>query len=543
MTTDIAAVSKGGGWSASPTARQEYIDRQLGMFIHFGLETFNDVEYTNGQEPVNDFNPSALDIDQWVDAAEALDAGYAVLTAKHHSGFCLWPSATTTYDVAATTWYGSGYDIVQEYVDAFRAADIEPLFYFSIWDKRYEFENPGYTQAGYRALLEAQITELLTNYGPIKGLWLDGGLWHFSSYYPWDSASQRNAFIKGLQADCLIIDNSHALTHVDTDIVVYEADISGVDIPFGNALFAEKCLTIDTNGWFWKSTGYAVREQEYLSGRLYRANARKGAMLINLPPSNIGTIPTEYVTVAERVGDARRSATVASGIRAAIWLDPSDLNSLKLERTGSAATTPASVDGVVGSIRNKGYLGGWLIAAADGNRATLRGSGSIYWLEFDGSTDKYILSGTGGQWAGGDGAITSFAGFRRPTAVNITAGQAGNTPPRPVDWQIFSNRMYVGGLTDIYQSAVYSETNVDRVVAAKAHVVLPSLRLNGADQSLSVASARLWSELPLVSLFSPDGGVNGASRLYQYISCFDDLDAAQIAAVEAIVAAKTGVTL
>jgi hypothetical protein len=282
--------------------RQEYVDREVGMFIHFGLETFNNTDATDGSVPVDDFAPSAIDIDQWVTAAQALGAQYAVLTAKHHSGFCLWPSATTTYDVASTSWYaGGGFDVIDQFVTKFRAAGIEPLLYISIWDRNWEAANPGYTQAQYKAHTEAQITELLTNYGDIKGLWVDGAEWHFTgTAYPWANSAQRVAFIRSLDPECLLVNNCHTKSYIDSDIHVYEHGIDSEDLPSNNVAAAEKCISIDSP-WFWKSTGYTLKTAAYLIERKTRTIARNGAFLLNMPPSDIGTIPAEYIALAAEV--------------------------------------------------------------------------------------------------------------------------------------------------------------------------------------------------------------------------------------------------
>ena len=141
------------------------------MFLHFGVNTFTDREWGDGREDPAIFNPARLDARQW--ARVARDAGFRslVLTAKHHDGFCLWPSRTTEHTVAKSPWRGGSGDVVREMVDACRAEGLRPGLYLSPWDRN----NPAYgDSARYNDLYCDQLTELLTQYGRIAEVWFDG---------------------------------------------------------------------------------------------------------------------------------------------------------------------------------------------------------------------------------------------------------------------------------------------------------------------------------------------------------------------------------
>jgi alpha-L-fucosidase len=155
-----------------PSAAQLAWQRdELAMFIHFGVNTFTDREWGDGTESPQLFNPTALDAAQWARTARAAGFKAMILTAKHHDGFCLWPSRTTTHSVAASPWRDGRGDVVREFVDACRAEQLKVGLYLSPWDRH----EPVYGDSPrYNDLYLAQLTELLTQYGNIHEVWFDG---------------------------------------------------------------------------------------------------------------------------------------------------------------------------------------------------------------------------------------------------------------------------------------------------------------------------------------------------------------------------------
>jgi alpha-L-fucosidase len=144
---------------------------ELAMFIHFGVNTFTNREWGDGTENPAIFNPARLDAAQW--ARVARDAGFRtmVLTAKHHDGFCLWPTKTTKHSVASSPFRGGKGDVVREFVDACRHENLKVGLYCSPWDRN----SPVYgDSARYNDLFCDQLTELLTQYGPVHEVWFDG---------------------------------------------------------------------------------------------------------------------------------------------------------------------------------------------------------------------------------------------------------------------------------------------------------------------------------------------------------------------------------
>jgi alpha-L-fucosidase len=170
-----------GGWTERqraalarpvPTPSQLAWQRdELAIFFHVGVNTFTNREWGDGTESPSIFAPAALDVRQWTRAAKAGGFKAAILTAKHHDGFCLWPTRTTKHSVAASPFRGGDGDLVREFVDACRADDLRPGVYLSPWDRN----SPVYGDSPrYSDLYIEQLTELLTNYGRMAEVWFDG---------------------------------------------------------------------------------------------------------------------------------------------------------------------------------------------------------------------------------------------------------------------------------------------------------------------------------------------------------------------------------
>jgi alpha-L-fucosidase len=155
-----------------PTSAQLAWQRdELALFLHFGVNTFTDREWGDGKESPAIFNPERLDAAQWARTAKAGGFKAIVLTAKHHDGFCLWPTATTKHSVASSPWRGGTGDVVREFVDACRAEGLRPGLYLSPWDRNH----PTYGDSPkYMDVYIAQLTELCTRYGPLAEVWFDG---------------------------------------------------------------------------------------------------------------------------------------------------------------------------------------------------------------------------------------------------------------------------------------------------------------------------------------------------------------------------------
>lgn len=202
-------------------AQNKWLALEYGMFLHFGANTFSGVAWGDGAFDPQRFAPDALDCKQWAEIAREAGMRYAVLTAKHHDGFCLWPTEFTQHSIKTAAVRR---DIVGEFVSAMRDAGIKPGLYYSLWDRNF----PRYEDDGaYSDFMQSQIAELLDNYGPLVQLWFDGG-WdkeHPTRDWRWnpDFIKTENAdilsgsrwhwrgiyeLIHAKQADCLVANNS-----------------------------------------------------------------------------------------------------------------------------------------------------------------------------------------------------------------------------------------------------------------------------------------------------------------------------------------------
>ncbi|ULB33617.1 MULTISPECIES: alpha-L-fucosidase [Proteiniphilum] len=155
-----------------PTQRQyEWQELELTAFIHFGMNTFTGREWGDGSEDPALFNPADLDAEQWVTTLQNAGFKLLILTAKHHDGFCLWPTATTSHSVASSPWHNGYGDLVKEVKEACDKYNMKFGVYLSPWDRNAASYGDS---PKYNAMFAQQLTELLTNYGEIHEVWFDG---------------------------------------------------------------------------------------------------------------------------------------------------------------------------------------------------------------------------------------------------------------------------------------------------------------------------------------------------------------------------------
>ena len=155
-----------------PTPQQlEWQRMELTAFLHFGVNTFTGREWGDGTEDPAIFNPTSLDCEQWVRTLKESGFKMAIITAKHHDGFCLWPTKTTRHSVVSSSWKDGKGDVVRELRDACKKYGIKFGVYLSPWDRNASCygDSPAYNQFFIK-----QLTELLTNYGEVHEVWFDG---------------------------------------------------------------------------------------------------------------------------------------------------------------------------------------------------------------------------------------------------------------------------------------------------------------------------------------------------------------------------------
>jgi len=284
----------------APTPAQlRWQELGLGIFIHYGVNTFAALEWSDGTLPAASFNPSGLDADNWVAAAQAAGAKYLILTAKHHDGFCLWPTSTTEYSVASSPWKDGRGDVVLEVSEACARAGMGFGIYLSPWDRNA----PSYGDpAAYDDFYVRQLTELCTNYGPLMELWFDGA-GSVGRSYDWGRIT---AVIHEHQPEAMIfnmgrptirwVGNEDGLASDPVNYVVAKTDndqyTDSATKLDSMAYLPPECDVSIRRGWFWNS-GDEAKSVEHLLAIYYRSVGMGANLLLNLAPDRRGRIPEE----------------------------------------------------------------------------------------------------------------------------------------------------------------------------------------------------------------------------------------------------------
>lgn len=163
-------------------AQLAQIQRKYGMFIHFGINTFHDMEWTDGTQPASSYKPTAIDADQWIQSAKKAGMKYVIMITKHHDGFCMWDSKYTTYDVASS---GNPTNVVEAVAKACKKYNIGLGLYYSLWDRNKNGEvKDTLLDKAYNTYMINQLNELLTitkKYTHVVEFWFDGS-WEKANY-------------------------------------------------------------------------------------------------------------------------------------------------------------------------------------------------------------------------------------------------------------------------------------------------------------------------------------------------------------------------
>jgi alpha-L-fucosidase len=308
---------------------------ETNAFVHFGPNTFTNVEWGSGREDPAIFNPTAFDARQWVRAFKQAGFRGVVITAKHHDGFCLWPSALSTHTVARSPWRGGKGDVLRELSDACREEGLKFGVYLSPWDRNH----PAYGTPEYNRVFAAMLEEVLGRYGKVFEVWFDGangeGPNGKRQIYDWPLFV---GTVRRLQPDAVIFSDAGP----DVRWVGNERGEGGATswafidraryVP-GTELSKEltegfrdapdwvppECDVSIRPGWFYRSSEDSqVKTAEALAS-LYEASVgRNCQLLLNVPPDTRGLIADVDVaamTGMRRLLDQRYRDNLARGAR------------------------------------------------------------------------------------------------------------------------------------------------------------------------------------------------------------------------------------
>jgi alpha-L-fucosidase len=252
---------------------------RFGVFCHFGINTFYGKEWSDGSLDPAGFAPTELDPRQWAETAAAAGARYLVLTAKHHDGFCLWPTDTTDYSVRSSPFQG---DVVELTAQACRDAGIGLGLYLSPWDRNAScYPDP----AAYDDFYRRQLTELCTRYGPLFEIWFDGA-GSEGRTYDWDGIM---AVVDEHQPDAMVFNMGRPTIRwvgnedgLASDPCRYVVD--------GHYLPPECDVPIRAH-WFWQPDDiHTLKSTEHLLAIYYRSIGLGAGLLLNVPPDRRGLL-------------------------------------------------------------------------------------------------------------------------------------------------------------------------------------------------------------------------------------------------------------
>ena len=291
-----------------PSPQQvEWQDLKFGVIIHFSTNTFLDREWGDGTADPSVFNPTQFDPDQWMQAIKASGATYVVMVAKHHDGFCLWPTNQTAYSVKNSPWENGKGDVVGDVARAAHKAGLKFGVYLSPWDRH----DPRYKDnAAYDAYYQAELEELATNYGDLVEFWLDG------------AGSGGHVYDFKRIIDTLRTYQPNSIVFADTALFEY-GDARWVGTESGSVTY-ENWNVIDRHGflrwrpveadtplrslhWFWHPNDEASLKSVNELVTTYEESVGRGAQLmLGVAPDRRGLLPDSDVARLNEFGAALR---------------------------------------------------------------------------------------------------------------------------------------------------------------------------------------------------------------------------------------------
>ncbi len=302
-----------------PSAAQlRWHEMEMNAFIHFTINTFTDLEWGYGNEDPALFNPPEVDADQWIRIFKETGFKGAILTCKHHDGFCLWPSQYTDHDVSRSPWRNGQGDVVREVADACRRHGLEFGVYLSPWDRNH----PEYGREAYIEYYRNQLKEIFQNYGPIFEMWFDGangGTGHYGgaderrtiegrTYYDWPATLD---IVRGMEPEVIFfsdagpgvrwVGNERGIAgetnwNTITPDTLYAGqpgitELLNTGHPDGTHWIPAEVDVSIRPGWFYHAREDSlVKSPEALLDIYLTSVGRGSTLLLNVPPDKTGRI-------------------------------------------------------------------------------------------------------------------------------------------------------------------------------------------------------------------------------------------------------------
>ena len=286
--------------------QQEFVDLRFGMFVHFGLPTFQEADWTDPQLSPEVFNPTRLDTDQWVKVAKSAGAKFICVSVKHHAGFCMWNTATTDYSVMNTPLHR---DVLKELTQSLQKEGMEVMYHFSILDTHHGIRPTLPFTPEKTAFIKEQLREILTGYGPVNTLMFDG--WDA----PWGRISYEDIsfqeiydYVKSLQPNCLVMDLNGAKYPQEalfySDIRCYEQGAGQTISASSNHLPAMACYPLQRT-WFWKEEFPSAQLKDVdaiVRDNIIPYNNAYCTYILNAAPNRDGLIDDNAAAAMARIG-------------------------------------------------------------------------------------------------------------------------------------------------------------------------------------------------------------------------------------------------
>ena len=312
-----------------PTVPQlAWHDTEFYLFFHFGPNTFTNVEWGHGTEPEDVFNPTDLDCEQWCRIAKQAGARGIVITAKHHDGFCLWPSKYSSHTVRENKWRNGKGDVLRELSEACRRNGLKFGVYLSPWDRNH----PQYGTAAYNDVYVNTLTELLTSYGDLFEIWWDGAngegpngkkqVYDFHRFEQVAARLQPNAVVfSDIGPGCRWVGNERGLILTETNWCTLDTAgfQRGLGAPPNDTLnqgnvnganwIPAECDVSIRPGWFYHSEeDNQVKTPETLWNIYLQSVGRGANLILNVPPDRRGRIHEQDSASLVQFGERWRKA-------------------------------------------------------------------------------------------------------------------------------------------------------------------------------------------------------------------------------------------